>query len=187
MSINCGFDIFPPLVPTKQNKEAYCGFVGEVIDFFQGPSNKTFILILGSDPNLPRMLDEGFVHFLLPAMPKIPIDAENCDCFLSFSSNVSASPVAQRHVQEVFGIARRYFGGRVHRWVNQSDIYRRGELREAENKVIVRKRINATASEEESEFRVTHSESAGKDGQRDDLTTRVFMKDERQLGRGTRW
>ncbi|KAM0552625.1 hypothetical protein ACHAPJ_007722 [Fusarium lateritium] len=174
MSVDCGFDIFPPLVPTKENKEAYRKFVGEVIDFFQGPNNNTDILIFGNELGLPGMLDEGFVYFLLPAMPKIPINAEDCDCFLSFSSSTSASPDAERHVQEVSDIARHHFEGRVHRWVNQSDIYSRGELQEAENKVIDRKRINVAASEEEPESRATHTESADKDGQRDDLTTPRF-------------
>ncbi|KAF4968184.1 hypothetical protein FSARC_4374 [Fusarium sarcochroum] len=160
MSVDCGFDIFPPLVPTKENKETYREFVNDVVNFFQGPNNNTHNLILGTNPNRPSMFDESFVHFLLPAMPKFPINAKNCDCFLSFSSSASASLIAQRRVQELSNLARHHFGGRVHNWLNQSDIYSRGELREAENKVLDRKSANEADLEEETDSTVTHTESA---------------------------
>ncbi|KAF5019458.1 hypothetical protein F66182_8540 [Fusarium sp. NRRL 66182] len=140
MSFDCGFDIFPHLAPTEENKEIYRQFLNEVVVLFrEEASSGSKLLVLPTDRSRSEMLDNSFVHFELPGSPKIPSRAEDCDCFLSFSSNDAFEPVAKEHVEELSRIARRHFSGRVHDWCNESSIYSKGELQRAELEILERK------------------------------------------------
>ncbi|KAF5676617.1 SET domain-containing protein [Fusarium heterosporum] len=128
MALDCGFDIFPHLPATEENKRIFREFFVEVAE--------TFRLKMITEPapsNGPR--EERFYKYFRMTIPGHPIipDAENCDCFLSVRSNDALDPNALPVIKEMAAIARYYFGSRVHFWQGHSDIYSSGELRRAED------------------------------------------------------
>jgi hypothetical protein len=130
MAFDCGFDIFPRLAPTEENKIRYREFVTKVSTF----DTKKFRFVLPTDTDCPKAFSKKFIHFLILGQPKIPF-GDNCDCFLSFRSNDALSADVLKIVRVIAVIARQFFGSRVHFWRGQSDIYSRGELLRAEEEV----------------------------------------------------
>jgi hypothetical protein len=130
MALDCGFDIFPHLAPTEENKILYREFLAKVSTF----DTKTLRFVLPTDEDCPKAFSKKFIHFLIPGMPKIPF-GDNCDCFLSFRSNDALSADVLKIVRVIAVTARQFFGSRVYFWRGQSDIYSRGELRRAEEEV----------------------------------------------------
>ncbi|KAM0220589.1 hypothetical protein ACHAPA_003990 [Fusarium lateritium] len=130
MAFDCGFDIFPHLVPNEENKIAYRRFLRKVSTL----DKKQFCLVFPTDADFPEVLSKNFIHFLIPGLPNIPF-GDNCDCFLSFRSNDALNADALNIVHAIASIARRFFGSRVTFWKGQSQVYSRGELRGAEEEV----------------------------------------------------
>jgi hypothetical protein len=130
MAFDCGFDIFPHLVPTKENKILYRQFLDTVLSF----DTKRVPFVLPAEVDCPETYSKKFIYFLIPGQPKIPL-GDNGDCFLGFRSNDAISADVLKIVEVVAITAREFFGSRVHFWKGQSDIYSRGELHRAEEEV----------------------------------------------------
>lgn len=137
MAFDCGFDIFPHLVPTKENKALYSEFLDTVLTF----DTKKIPFVLPAEVDCPKTYSKKFIYFLIPGQPKIPL-GDNCDCFLGFRSNDAISADVLKIVEGMAFTAREFFGSRVHFWKGQSDIYSRGELRRAEQEVERRPEYN---------------------------------------------
>ncbi|KAF4448504.1 hypothetical protein F53441_8090 [Fusarium austroafricanum] len=138
MAFDCGFDIFPHLTPTAENKLHYQRFLCDLTSIFKSPNSNTHYLILPTDADRPKTLSDKFIHVLIAGEPKIPVDPDHCDCFLSLRSSTTFHPEVHNIVKEMSNIARHHFGGRVHFWVDKSDVYSAGELRRAEDQVVAK-------------------------------------------------
>ncbi|KAH7270855.1 uncharacterized protein BKA55DRAFT_533438 [Fusarium redolens] len=138
MSFDCGFDIFPALPPTPENKIRYTEFLDDITTVYKTDEESRF-LVLPTDTDFPSFLDKHFIHFVLTNNPRIPANPNNCDLFLSLRTSSVFKAGTLDHMKEIAGIARHHFGSRVHFWENQSDIYTRGEVNRAEWEVLRRK------------------------------------------------
>ncbi|KAF4334866.1 SET domain protein [Fusarium beomiforme] len=137
MSFDCGFDIFPPLLRTPENKTRYGEFLHDITTIFK-TDLESRTLVLPTDSDRPKVFNENFIHFVFTYNPRIPIDPSNCDLFLGLRSSSVFNASILDHMHELASIARHHFGSRVHVWVNQSDIYSREELNRAEDQVLRR-------------------------------------------------
>ncbi|KAF5001782.1 hypothetical protein FGRMN_757 [Fusarium graminum] len=128
MALDCGFDIFPHLPATEENKNIFREFLIEVAETFE--LKMVTEPVPSNDPD-----DERFYRYFRMTIPRNPIipDAENCDCFLSVRSNDAFDPAAVSAIEELADIARYHFGSRVHVWQGHSGIYSSDELRRAED------------------------------------------------------
>lgn len=65
--------------------------------------------------------DETFLHFQVGEHPCLPKFAVHCNSFLCFELKISGSCVdARQYIEQVYCIAKKYFGDRVHFW---NDMY----------------------------------------------------------------
>ncbi|KAF5707447.1 uncharacterized protein FFB20_08304 [Fusarium fujikuroi] len=141
MSFECGFDIFPALSPTPENKIRYAEFLDDVVAVYK-TDEESRLLILPSDADFPKFLDKRFVHFVLTNNPRIPADPNDCDLFFSLRSSSVFDASVIDTIKEIATIAQHHFGSRVHFWTNVSDIYTRGEVTRAEWEVSKRKDVS---------------------------------------------
>ena len=141
MSFECGFDIFPALSPTPENKLRYAEFLDDVVAVYKNDEEPR-LLILPSDADFPKFLDKRFVHFVLTNNPRIPADPNNCDLFFSLRSSSVFDASVIDTIKEIATIAQHHFESRVHFWTNASDIYTRGEVTRAEWEVSKRKDVS---------------------------------------------
>ncbi|KAF5643063.1 hypothetical protein F25303_6337 [Fusarium sp. NRRL 25303] len=141
MSFECGFDIFPALSPTPENKLRYAEFLDDVVAVYK-TDEESRLLILPSDADFPKFLDKRFVHFVLTNNPRVPADPNNCDLFFSLRSSSVFDASVIDTIKEIANIAQHHFGSRVHFWTNVSDIYTRGEVTRAEWEVSKRKDVS---------------------------------------------
>ncbi|KAF4490195.1 SET domain containing protein 5 [Fusarium agapanthi] len=141
MSFECGFDIFPSLAPTPENKIRYAEFLDDVTTVYK-TDEETRLLILPSDADFPKFLDKRFVHFVLTNNPRIPADPNNCDLFFSLRTSSVFDASVIDTIKEIAIIAQHHFGSRVHFWTNNSVIYTRGEVTRAEWEVSKRKDVS---------------------------------------------
>ncbi|KAM0351637.1 hypothetical protein ACHAPU_002647 [Fusarium lateritium] len=128
MALDFGFDIFPHLAPTEENKNQYRKFLIEVA--------RTGKVEMIDEPLSTNDSDDErtykYFRILVPGEPRIP-DPESCDCFLSVRSNDTLDPEAFGVIIDMSHIALHYFGSRVHFWRGHSLVYSSGELQRAEN------------------------------------------------------
>ncbi|KAF4415163.1 SET domain-containing 5 [Fusarium acutatum] len=141
MSFECGFDIFPSLSPTPENKMRYAEFLDDITTLYK-TDEETRLLILPSDADFPKFLDKRFIHFVLTNNPRIPADPNNCDLFFSLRTSSVFDASVIDTVNEIAIIAQHHFGSRVHFWTNDSVIYTRGEVTRAEWEVSKRKDVS---------------------------------------------
>ena len=138
MSFDCGFDIFPSLPPTPENKTRYAEFLDDITTVYK-TDQESRLLVLPTDADFPNFLDKRFIHFVLTNNPRIPANPNNCDLFLSLRTSSVFDAGTLDSIKEITSIARHHFGSRVHFWTNQSDIYTRGEVNRAEWEISKRK------------------------------------------------
>ncbi|KAF5580240.1 SET domain-containing protein [Fusarium pseudoanthophilum] len=138
MSFDCGFDIFPLLGPTPENKIRYAEFLDDLTTVYK-TDEEARLLILPSDADFPKFLDKRFVHFVLTNNPRIPADPNNCDLFYSLRSTSVFDATVIDTVKEIFIIAQHHFGSRVHFWTDESVIYSKREVIRSEWEVCKRK------------------------------------------------
>ncbi|KAF5615758.1 SET domain protein [Fusarium tjaetaba] len=137
MSFDCGFDIFPLLSPSPENKMRYAEFLDDLTTVYKD-DEETRLLILPSDADFPKYLDKRFVHFALTNNPRIPADPNNCDLFYSLRSTSVFDATVIDTMKEIFIIAQHHFGSRVHFWTDESVIYSKGEVTRSEWEVCKR-------------------------------------------------
>ncbi|KAG5811701.1 hypothetical protein H9Q74_004496 [Fusarium xylarioides] len=143
MSFECGFDIFPALCPTPENKMRYAEFLDDITTVYK-TDEETRLLILPSDADFPKFLDKRFVHFVLTQNPRIPADPNNCDLFLSLRTSSVFDASVIDTIKEITSIAEHHFGSRVHFWANNSVIYTKGEVSRAEWEVSKREDVSGS-------------------------------------------
>ncbi|KAI1029211.1 hypothetical protein LB505_006254 [Fusarium chuoi] len=141
MSFECGFDIFPALSATAENKIRYTEFLDDVVAVYKNDEEPR-LLILPSDADFPKFLDKRFVHFVLTNNPRIPADPNNCDLFFSLRSSSVFDASVIDTIKEIAAIAQHHFGSRVHFWTNVSIIYTHGEVTRAEWEVSKREDVS---------------------------------------------
>ncbi|KAF4949418.1 hypothetical protein FGADI_8931 [Fusarium gaditjirri] len=144
MSFDCGFDIFPALLPTPENKTRYAEFLDDITTVYE-TDKESRLLVLPTDTDFPSFLDKRFIHFVLTQNPRIPANPNNCDLFLSLRSTSVFDAGTIDTIKEIATIARHHFGSSVHFWTDQSVIYTRGEVDRAEWEVSTRE--NASDSQ----------------------------------------
>ncbi|KAF5611899.1 SET domain protein [Fusarium subglutinans] len=138
MSFECGFDIFPVLAPTAENKIRYAEFLDDITAVYK-TDEEPRLLILPSDADFPKFLDKCFVHFVLTNNPRIPADPNNCDLFFSLRTSSVFDAGVFDTIHEIASIAQHHFGNRVHFWTDKSVIYTSGEVTRSEWEVSKRK------------------------------------------------
>ncbi|KAF5706210.1 SET domain-containing protein [Fusarium mundagurra] len=143
MSFECGFDIFPPLSSTPENKMSYAEFLDDITTVYK-TDEETRLLILPSDADFPKFLDKRFVHFVLTNNPRIPADPNNCDLFYSLRASSVFDASVIDTIKEIAIIAEHHFGSRVHFWTDNSVIYTRGEVTRSEWEVSKRKDVSGS-------------------------------------------
>ena len=141
MSFECGFDIFPALSPTPENKLRYAEFLDDVVAVYKNDEEPR-LLILPSDADFPKFLDKRFVHFVLTNNPRIPADPNNCDLFFSLRSSSVFDATVIDTMKEIFIIAQHHFGSRVHFWTDEGVIYSRHEVARCESEVFKREDVS---------------------------------------------
>ncbi|KAK3367284.1 hypothetical protein B0T24DRAFT_535228 [Lasiosphaeria ovina] len=123
MGFDCGFDIFPALEPTEENKRAYRAFLNEIIAKYQDTYDKEGrrddgkVLELPGDPQA-KWPHPHSIRFMVGECPSVPANPNHCGYFLRFSSKVSGrlTRCAGPYILSICDIARRYFGHKVHFW-----------------------------------------------------------------------
>ncbi|KAF5693675.1 hypothetical protein FDENT_1808 [Fusarium denticulatum] len=141
MSFECGFDIFPLLSPTPENKISYAEFLDDLTAAYK-TDEEVRLLILPSDADFPKFLDKRFVHFVLTNNPRIPADPNNCDLFYSLRSSSVFDATVIDTIKEIFIIAQHHFGSRVHFWTDVSVIYTKREVTRSELEVSKREDVS---------------------------------------------
>ncbi|EWG50668.1 hypothetical protein FVEG_09815 [Fusarium verticillioides 7600] len=141
MSFDCGFDIFPILCPTPENKMRYAEFLDDLTTVYK-TDEEARLLILPSDADFPKFFDKRFVHFALTNNPRIPADPNNCDLFYSLRSTSVFDAAVIDTIKEIFVIAQHHFGSRVHFWTDESVIYTKREVLRSEWEVSKREDVS---------------------------------------------
>lgn len=138
MGVDCGFDIYPPLEPTKANQEQYELFLREVLDTYGPPDGD------GDGGSVVRVnaeSEESYIDFEVGEHPHLP---RQCEHFLRFSSKISGRSLAEPYIRGVYKIAKQRLGGRVYFWhemnefgphVRHSGCYNWNEIRAARKKI----------------------------------------------------
>jgi hypothetical protein len=130
MGLNCGFDIFPALEPTEENKRAYRAFLDEVIatysdkhdDESERHDGKVLELPDDSDANWHRT-NKHYIYIMMGECPKMPAHPGHCGYFLRFTSKVNGRLAgAERYIRGMCQIARKHLGYRVRFW-HEADVY----------------------------------------------------------------
>ncbi|KAJ4183155.1 hypothetical protein NW755_010004 [Fusarium falciforme] len=124
MGFGCGFDIYPRLEVTPENKEAYQRFLDEIIDIYKdtydlrGRRDDGKVLEMPTDSDHPDHFDKVNICFMVGECPHMPSNPERCDYFLRFSSKVSGrlTAPAEPYIRSVYKIAKKHFGSKVHFW-----------------------------------------------------------------------
>ena len=125
MGFDCGFDMYPRLEANASNKESYSRFLEEIIKKYgnvydaKGRRDDGKILTTSINESAKSMgVDDVYIWFMVGECPCIPKSPEHCDYFLRFSSKVSGSLTtpAESYIEDVYEIAKTYFGSRVKFW-----------------------------------------------------------------------
>lgn len=125
MGWDCGFDIFPRIEPTPENKKAYKQFIDAVINKYQGvydddarSDDKMILSLPGDATKQAGTRPDPYIRLMIGECPSMPADPEHCNYFMRFSSKVSGrltSP-AEKYIYQVYDIAKRFLGGNVCFW-----------------------------------------------------------------------
>ena len=120
MGFDCGFDIYPRLEATTANKLTYQRFLDEIIRTYNDvydekgrrPDGKVLEMPIDSDSS------KGCIQFMVGECPQMPSHPDRCNYFLRFSSKISGglTTPAEPYIRNVYKIARKHFGSRVHFW-----------------------------------------------------------------------
>lgn len=115
--IDCGFDIYPPLEPTRANQEL---FLREVLDEYRPRDREdTDQGGRGSVVKVDADSPGSYIEFMVGEHPRIP---RRCEHFLRFSSKVSGGSVAEPYIRGVCKIARQWLGDRVYFWDEMNEL-----------------------------------------------------------------
>ena len=128
MGFDCGFDIYPRLEATAENKDSYQRFLDEITRTYGDVYDKQArradgkVLMMPTDPD---HYDECYIYFMVGECPHMPSNPNRCDYFLRFSSKVTGrlTAPAEPCIRGVHRIARKHFGSRVRFWheMNETD------------------------------------------------------------------
>jgi hypothetical protein len=121
MGIDCGFDIDPRLEATDANKETYRKFLDEIIQTYKDVYDEDS---RSDDKKLLEMPTDSdpLINFTVGEYPNMPSNPDHCNYFLRFSSKISGScGAAQKYIDDVYEIAKKYFGRKVHYWYDAID------------------------------------------------------------------
>ncbi|RSM00581.1 hypothetical protein CEP52_009045 [Fusarium oligoseptatum] len=105
MGFDRGFDIYPRLEVTPENKEAYQRFLNEIIDTYKdtydqrGIRTDSKVLEMPKDSDNP---DRAYIMFMVGECPHMPSSPDHCDHFLRFSSKISGSLTAPARPVNIF-------------------------------------------------------------------------------------
>lgn len=124
MGFDCGFDIYPRLEVTPENKGTYQGFIDDIIATYEGVYDEKGrrddgkVLQMPTDSDFPHHSDKVNICFMIGECPHMPNNPEQCSYFLRFSSKVSGglTTPAEPYIRSVYKIAKKHFGNRVHFW-----------------------------------------------------------------------
>lgn len=111
----------PPLEPSSNNIQKYSEFIEEIVRTYNSTydpkarsrDGKVLQLPNDSDNN-----DKANIVFMIGEGPQMPAKPEHCEYFLRFSSKISGSLTApaERYIEEVYEVAKKYFGRRACFW-----------------------------------------------------------------------
>jgi hypothetical protein len=127
MGYACVFDIFLRLEPTPANQEAYRAFMDEIMRRFDHEysayarsSHQKILLVPTADS---AACNRKSVDFVVGEYPYLPHYPRHCNYFPRFWSKVSGTVTqhAEPCIREVYAIAKRHFGDRVHFWNGRAD------------------------------------------------------------------
>ncbi|KAI9764032.1 MAG: hypothetical protein M1840_008908 [Geoglossum simile] len=122
MGVDCGFDIYPPLEPTRANRERYEHFLREVLATYGprdgGDADRGGDGDGGSVVRVDPESEGSYIHFEVGEDPLIP---RRCEHFLRFSSKISGRSAAEPYIRGVCKIARQWLGDRVHFWHDMNE------------------------------------------------------------------
>jgi len=104
MGVDEGFDLFPPLEDTEENKQNWARFLQEVLTKYEG------------DPNI-SIDDKGDVVCTLGEHPALTRELHR---FRRFSSKLCRGNVST-YLWEVAVVAEKHFGSRIVRWSELDD------------------------------------------------------------------
>jgi hypothetical protein len=121
MGFDCGFDIYPQLEATASNKETYRRFLDEIIHTYENVYDKEGRMTDGQVLDIPtnsHRSDKIYIRLMVGECPHMPGNPDRCDYFLRFSSKISGrlTTPAEPYIRNVYKIAKKYFGSRVHFW-----------------------------------------------------------------------
>ncbi|KAL2689139.1 hypothetical protein Neosp_003191 [[Neocosmospora] mangrovei] len=124
MGFDCGFDIYPRLEVTPENKENYQRFIDDIIATYEGVYDEKGdrddgkVLQMPTDSDYPDDWDKANIYFMVGECPRMPCSPERCNYFLRFSSKVSGrlTAPAAPYIRSVYKIAEKHFGSRVQFW-----------------------------------------------------------------------
>jgi len=120
MSIDCGFDIYPPLEHTKANQEQYEVFLRKVLDAYRPQEGDD--AERDDSSSVVRVnveSEESYIEFEVGEHPHLP---RRCEHFLRFSSKVSGSSLAGPYIRGVYKIAKDWLGDRVYYWHEMNEL-----------------------------------------------------------------
>ncbi|RSL76312.1 hypothetical protein CEP51_010073 [Fusarium floridanum] len=105
MGFDCGFDIYPRLEVTPENKETYQRFLNEIIDTYKDTYDQRGIRTDGKVLEMPKDSDNpdrAYIMFMVGECPHIPSSPDHCGHFLRFSSKISGSLTAPARPVNIF-------------------------------------------------------------------------------------